>query len=254
MYHALEDPSHPAGSKDIGEQVYVLQVEQFHQQMEYLQQAGFVTFFLEELAVMDQWPTKAIVLTFDDGHQSNATLALPILEHFGFKAHFFITTGWIDTPFFLTSNQIQSLSAKGMQIGSHGVTHRYFNEMNAKNAHYEFLSSRDSLHSVVNKPVHSFSAPGGRITPDVVEIGKSLGYSVFFTSRVAMMQKDGDLENIPRFAMRSDTTLKKFIKIVRGDSLYHLQRTARSMLLNLSKKILGNQVYERIRLALISNH
>ncbi len=254
MYHALEDDSHPAGSIDLGEQIYVLQVEQFRRQMEYLQKAGFVSFFLEELAAKNPWPNNAIVLTFDDGHQSNASLALPVLEDFGFKAHFFITTGWIDTPFYLTFRQIQTLSAKGMGIGSHGVTHKYFNEMNLETTHQELRMSRDVLRAIVKKPVTSFSAPGGRITPDTIEIGKSLGYTAFYTSRVAMMQQGGDLENIPRFAIRSDSSLKDFAKIVHGDSLYHLRQTAKSAILYFGKKMLGNQAYERIRLAVMSKY
>lgn len=254
MYHALEDDVHPSGAKNSGEQLYVMQVQQFRRQMDCLQKSGFVTFFLEELLAMPQWPENALVLTFDDGHQSNAILALPILLEFGFKAHFFITSGWIETPFHLTSHQIQTLCAKGMQIGSHGVTHRYFNEMNVETAQEELQMSRDTLQAIVQKPVTSFSAPGGRITPAAIEIGKSLGYSIFFTSRVAVMHQGGDLEDIPRFAMRSDISLKDFAKIVHGDSLYHLRQTAKSTLLNLSKKMLGNQAYERIRLAVMSKH
>lgn len=254
MYHALEDDVHPSGAQDSGEQIYVLQVEQFVEQMEYLQKSGFVTFFLEELISMPQWPGNAIVITFDDGHQSNVSLALPVLEKFCFKAHFFITTGWINTPFYLTSRQVEILKEKGMQIGSHGATHRYFNEMNAEVTREELQISHDVLRAAVDKPVTSFSAPGGRITPGVIEVGKSLGYSVFCTSRVAMMRQGGDLENIPRFAMRSDYSLKNFAKIVHGDSLYHLRQTAKSTLLNLGKKVLGNQAYERIRLAVMSKH
>ena len=233
---------------------YVLQVQQFIQQMVFLRKAGFVTYFLEELINMPQWPENAIVLTFDDGHQSNVSLALPVLEKFGFKAHFFITTGWIETPFHLTSHQVKILSDKGMQVGSHGVTHGYFNEMNVETAQKELQMSRDSLRAIVDKSVASFSAPGGRITPETVDIGKSLGYTVFCTSRFAMMHSGEGLEGIPRFALRSDTSLNDFSKIVHGDVLYHLQRTARSTLLNLGKKMLGNQIYERIRLALMSGH
>ena len=254
MYHALENDTHPSGAKDLGEQAYVLQVQQFRQQMEYLQKAGFTTFFLEELISMPQWPKNAVVLTFDDGHQSNFTLALPVLEEFGFKAHFFITTGWVDTPFHLTSHQIQILSEKGMQIGSHGVTHRYFNELNGYTAHEELKKSRDTLQAIIDKPVSSFSAPGGRITHDTIERGMSLGYSLFCTSRVAMMHQGEGLNNIPRFALRADTSLNNFAKIVQGVFLYQFRQTAKSTLLNLGKKILGNQAYERIRLAIMGQH
>ena len=59
--------------------------------MEYLHREGYRTFLLDELQQVEPWPEKSVVLTFDDGHESNYLLALPILQEFGFKAHFFIT-------------------------------------------------------------------------------------------------------------------------------------------------------------------
>jgi len=123
MYHALEDKAHPAGAKDAGEQRYVLQVSQFREQMEHLHQEGYKTFLLDELQALVDWPVKSVVLTFDDGHESNFTLALPILQEYRFKAEFFITTGWIGTQYFMTEEQIRGLYRAGMGIGSHGVTH-----------------------------------------------------------------------------------------------------------------------------------
>lgn len=35
MYHALENAAHPAGAKDPGEKLYVLQASQFREQMEF---------------------------------------------------------------------------------------------------------------------------------------------------------------------------------------------------------------------------
>ncbi len=40
-------------------------------------------------------PKKSVIVTFDDGHESDYTLALPLLRKFNFKATFFITTDWI---------------------------------------------------------------------------------------------------------------------------------------------------------------
>lgn len=40
MYHAPEDEAHPAWALDAGEPLYVLQVSQFREQMEYLHREG----------------------------------------------------------------------------------------------------------------------------------------------------------------------------------------------------------------------
>lgn len=251
MYHALEDEANPAGAKDVGEQLYVLQVKQFQMQLEYLKKQGFVSFFLEEILGMDDCPDNAIVLTFDDGHLSNYTLAMPMLKFYGFKAHFFVTTGWLNTPYFLKSNQVKRLSDEGMRIGSHGVTHKFFNEMTIDIIKKEMEKSRDDLQFLLGTPVTSFSAPGGRITSATTEVGRRLGYSVFCTSRVGMFRPGYKLTKIPRFAIKSNNSIKDFEKIVTGDFLYCTMQNLRYIILNIIKKMMGENVYIKYRSVMI---
>ena len=145
MYHALEDDAHPSGATDAGEQLYVLEVSSFREQMSYLHREGYRAFLLEELRALGEWPDKAIVLTFDDGHESNSSLALPILQECGFKAKFFITTGWIGTPNFMNKEQIRGLHRAGMGIGSHGVTHRFLSDLPEAEVRAELIDSKTVL-------------------------------------------------------------------------------------------------------------
>ncbi len=41
-------------------------------------------------------PGRAVAITFDDGYRDNVTAALPILEHYGVPATFFIASGFLD--------------------------------------------------------------------------------------------------------------------------------------------------------------
>lgn len=41
-------------------------------------------------------PARALCLSFDDGYADNASVALPLLCHYGFPATFFIATGYLD--------------------------------------------------------------------------------------------------------------------------------------------------------------
>jgi peptidoglycan/xylan/chitin deacetylase (PgdA/CDA1 family) len=251
MYHALEDEGHPAGATDPGEQLYILQVRQFQEQMEYLHQEGFRTFLLEELLAMDGWPEKSVVLTFDDGHESNYTLALPILNEFGFKADFFITTGWIGTPNYLTEEQILELSKAGMGIGSHGVSHAFLSDLGAVDVEREMLDSRESLASIICKQVTGFSAPGGRSSVTCEALARKNGYHFFATSFPGLLSKSLPVYCIPRIAVRYKMLPAEFAGIVNNEILAVRRLARRSRILGILKKFIGNRCYECVRALLL---
>ena len=245
MYHALEDAAHPAGAADTGEQLYVLPVSQFREQMAYLQQEGYRTFLLEELHALADWPDNAVVLTFDDGHVSNFTLALPILQEYGFKAEFFITTAWIGTPHFMNEEQIRALHTAGMGIGSHGVTHRFLSDLPEAAIQEEFSDSHKVLKACTGAPVASMSYPGGRMSQLTQRIAQAGGFRYICTSVPQLHQKTSDQRCIDRFAVTADLTLDSFAALLQGQGLGALR--FRHTLLATAKALLGNDLYTRLR-------
>ena len=249
MYHALEDEAHPAGAKDAGEQLYVLPVSQFREQMEYLQREGYRTFLLEELQALEEWPEKAVVLTFDDGHESNFTLALPILQEFGFKAEFFITTGWIGTPYFMNEEQIRGMHQAGMGVGSHGVTHRFLTDLTVAEVQAELNDSYNLLEACIGLPIISMSYPGGRMSQSTHKIARDAGYSYICSSVPRYHQLTSEQTLIHRFAVTAGVTLGTFASLLQGRGLNALR--FRHTLLSTTKAILGNDMYTRLRNVLI---
>ena len=63
----------------------------------------------------------SLLLTFDDGGASAATVAAPSLDARGWPGHFFVTTERIGTPGFLTGDQLLALHEAGHIVGSHGT-------------------------------------------------------------------------------------------------------------------------------------
>ena len=247
MYHALEDDAHPAGAKDQGEQLYVLRAIVFKEQMRYLHENGFQTFLVKDLLAMENWPRKAIVITFDDGHESSYTLALPILQEFGFKAEFFITTGWTDANYYLKTEQIKALHQAGMAIGSHSVSHPYFDDLSDDEIDYELRESRSALTAIINEPISGFSAPGGRLRNSFAFLAQKNGYSVLHTSIPAILKKGQSQFSIPRFAMRRNLPLEEFIKLVNLDPALLFKIKSKAWMLSFAKRILGNKRYEKLR-------
>ena len=119
MYHAvwpgLDEPG-PRGFSpsqdpqlgDPGARVYALDERTFYEQMRIVAE-GFAcpSYAWETLAPPDQ--PRSVWITFDDGHRSNAEIALPILKQLGLRGIFFITTDWIGRPGFMNEDQIREL-------------------------------------------------------------------------------------------------------------------------------------------------
>jgi peptidoglycan/xylan/chitin deacetylase (PgdA/CDA1 family) len=247
MYHALESAEYPAGAKDAGEQRYVLQVEQFRVQLEYLHNEGFRTFLLQELLDLEEWPDKSVVLTFDDGHESNFALALPLLQMYAFNAEFFITTDWIGTPHFMTVEQVKALHDAGMGIGSHGLSHKFLDDMNSSEIERELHKSKNILTGITGQKVTSFSAPGGRMRRGVADIAEDIGFRIVCTSQPGVLNQRSFFYSIPRLVVRADTDLETFKTMVRGDHEYVAKLARRNSFMFIAKKVLGNKGYERMR-------
>jgi peptidoglycan/xylan/chitin deacetylase (PgdA/CDA1 family) len=254
MYHALESAGQPAGARDAGEQRYVLHVDRFREQMEFLHREGFKTFLLGELIDLEKWPDKAVVLTFDDGHESNFRSALPILLRYGFFAEFFVTTGFIGKPHYMTTNQVKALSDAGMGIGSHGLSHKYFDDMNGSEIEHELRNSMELLTRITGRKVVSFSAPGGRLPSGARVVAEDLGYRIICTSQPGVLNRQHPvLHNVPRLALQSGTDMETYKMMIRGKHNYVNRLIWRNNCLYITKKLLGNKVYEDIRQALLRN-
>lgn len=247
MYHALENSEYPTVSKEAGELCYVLKEEKFREQMEYLHKEGFRAFLFNELLNIGEWPDKAVVITFDDGNESNFTLALPIIQKYGFKAEFFITTDWIGNPHYMNVQQLKVLHESGMGLGSHGLTHKFLDDMNSSEIEKELHDSMNVLTGITEAKVVSFSAPGGRIRRKVTDIAKNIGYQVVCTSHPGVLKQNSSFFSIPRLAVKADTELEKFKSMIFADNIYIAKLVRRNGLLFYTKRVLGNNVYEKIR-------
>jgi peptidoglycan/xylan/chitin deacetylase (PgdA/CDA1 family) len=246
MYHALEDAEHPAVTVAASERRYVMQAAEFREQMMFLRERGIRPLLFDEILSGHKIPPNGAVITFDDGHASNCTVALGILKEFGFRAEFFVTSGWIGTPGYLTEEQIRTLSRAGMGIGSHGVSHAYFTDLDAAALDKELVESRAVLSGIIGREINLVSAPGGRI--DDVGICRAIahGYRAVCTSRPRLFRDRGSEHQIPRFAVTAgDSATYQAIVEKRGASLALL--TARYHVLHWAKRLIGNKRYETVR-------
>jgi len=124
-----------------------------------------------------------VFLTFDDGGVSADTIVRDRLSALGWTGHFFITGDRIDTPGFVSRQQIRSLHADGHVIGSHSWSHpKRISSCDFDTVLDEWRRSMAELAEIIGQPVEVASVPGGFYSKSVAMAAAEAGIRVLFTS------------------------------------------------------------------------
>ena len=131
-------------------------------------------------------PGQHCLITFDDGFQSVATMAAPVLEHYHLKAtvfclgnHFGESSRWdiFSGNIHLTRGEIRALADQGHEIGGHSLTHAYLPFLDEKSVRNELEFSKKQLEDIIGKQVTSLSFPYGGWNQRIWEIALETGYT-----------------------------------------------------------------------------
>lgn len=151
---------------------------------------------------MVQESPRDIMLTFDDGNASDHDIALPELSKRGLPAIFFVLAGKIDRPGYLSEQQIRNISeATGMRIGSHGMDHRPWPELDNDELDFELGESKKILEGICQSSVDLAGLPFGRYNRRVLNRLKRHGYTKIYSSDGR--EKLTRVGLSPRYSLRS---------------------------------------------------
>lgn len=123
-----------------------------------------------------------VQLTFDDGNASDVEIALPMLLQRGLKATFFVCTGRLDQPTFLSQSQLRNLITQGMGIGSHGVNHLAWRHLSTAKLIEETTDSKNAIESLGGIEVNRAACPFGSYDRRVLTTLRTAGYRFVYTS------------------------------------------------------------------------
>jgi len=255
MYHAL---SSDTGDKKtpINSDLYLVSESDFESQMKYLYDAGFRSLLLKEFELLTKAEVlngKFIVISFDDGHKSNCTIALPILKKYGFKAEFFITAGDIGMPNFMNTTQVKKMVESGMSVQSHGYTHRFLTDMEFVKVEEELKKSKQVIEGHTEKECFAFSCVGGRYPGFLGDLAKEEGYRIICTSKIGLNNVETNLLQLKRVAIRFNIDSKEFRSIVNGNWFYFFKKKLFYSALDYAKKYIGSSGYEKLRSKILGN-
>lgn len=165
---------------------------QFAAQLRRLKDAGFETLTLSQAVdlMRDGGPgdRRTVCLTFDDAYEGFVTHAWPALRECGFVATVFAPTdyigaentwdiNWLGLRFrHLSWDQLKQLAAAGLEIGSHGASHRDLRQLDDAALEREVAGSKRILEQELGMPVKAFCYPFGRYDARVRRAVERAGY------------------------------------------------------------------------------
>ncbi|MDP2923951.1 MAG: polysaccharide deacetylase family protein [Candidatus Omnitrophota bacterium] len=138
----------------------------------------------------DRLGQRSVCITFDDGFADNYKYVFPLLEKYGLKATFYITTSRIrlneTNKEFMSWEELKELVSRGHSIGAHTISHRILSRLSPEEIETEIAGSKRELEEKLNIRVVSFAYPHGKAgdIPAAIceQILKKHGFSMAVTT------------------------------------------------------------------------
>jgi peptidoglycan/xylan/chitin deacetylase (PgdA/CDA1 family) len=219
MYHSI---SRPQGEND----ALCASPERFEAQMLHLERHNLRGVSMRELCrAMNTGGARGLVgLTFDDGYEDFLSSALPTLETLGFSATLFVVAGMLGEENtwehrggprprlrLLEADGVREVSERGMEVGSHTVTHPRLSGVDPETLAREVGDSRQMLSDILNGPVEGFSYPYGDLDGPAVRATRGAGYAYAVATK---KQVECDLYDWPRtYVGEKDSPLRLGVKL-----------------------------------------
>jgi len=225
---------------------YALSKATFEEQVRWLAGRGPAVVPLRDLAARKA-SRDSVVLTFDDGCETDATVAAPLLSELGLCASFFVNPETVGRPGFVSWDQLRELVRCGFEVGSHGLTHRLFADLTIEELTHQLEESKSALEGHLDCPVESVSLPGGSGGRRALETALGVGYRRVLGSRPGIVSDARAPRVLPRFAVRRGHGAAAFRRMVEGALLTRWRHVARFLVASGGRSLLGVSRYERLR-------
>jgi len=249
MYHELQRPGRPLCSADPGYVRYVVEETEFRAQLSRMAERGMRGVSVSDWIDHPISAQQRVVLTFDDGCETDLIAAAPILREYGFGATCYLTVDFLERPGFLSHAQARELAETGIEIGCHSMTHAFLSDIDDAALRREVVEAKDRLEQICGTSVRSFSCPGGRYDARVLPLARQAGYDSVTTSDATRNSSDRPAGLLGRMAIMQHTSMSEFDATLSARDL-DAKRT-KEALLRVAKSILGNTLYERVRARLL---
>lgn len=241
MYHSI-----PASLEEAD--YFAVPRTAFAAQLDRLIALGLAGVSLESMLAQTPIPAfrRGVAITFDDGRADNFSEALPELVARSMSATFFVITSRIDSPGYVTWEQLREMRNAGMSIQSHTETHPFLSELAVVDVRRELTASRHALDEALSQRTTTLALPNGDPPRGwtAAEFG-AVGFRWVASSEFGPNR--GFPWRIRRYTVRRSTTLDEFERFVRDLPSTFSSEGLRLRLLGRVRSLLGVSRYARLR-------
>lgn len=199
-----------------GESYMRINIDIFKQQMEYIADKGYQTIRFDDIdqdASRQQYTANSLLITFDDGWQSNYSAIFLMMKKLGLKYNIFLEVAKIGTASdYLTWEQVREMYDSGLVgFGAHTFTHPNMSKTSNYDLKKEIYDANKIIESKLGIHPSDFCFPFGAYSKEtlrqIVETGQ---YKRIYTSDMDYSYPMGDVIVMGRNAISNDEPFEVF--------------------------------------------
>lgn len=230
LYHSVDVSSSPRFRR------WSVQPERFAAHLAHLREMGYTSLTVSEYVAARHapdrsWPSRPVVITFDDGFADFHTYALPLLQRFGFTATWYVVTDHIGRHSdwlagegegarpLANWRQLVEAAAAGIEIGAHTRRHPQLDVLSPAAAWDEVHGSKDALEQRLGWPVRTFAYPHGYHSAALQQLVRAAGYTSACAVKHALSSRVDDVFALARAFIFADTNVAGLQRVLQGQGL-----------------------------------
>ena len=214
MYHVIATP--PPGTAN--PELWV-PPRRMRRQLEALKRAGYRGVTLSQ--VWAAWhggpglPRRPVVVSFDDGYDSQYRAARPILRRLGWPGVLDLEVHNLHVAGGLSDRQVRAMLAAGWELAAHTITHPDLTAVGPARLRREVAGSRTALRRRFGVPVWFFCYPSGRYDATTEQAVRAAGFRGATTTTPGRAGPHGDPFALPRLRLLPEETPSALLSAVR---------------------------------------
>ena len=160
-------------------------------------------------------PRHPIVLSFDDGYQSQSTVARRTLDRLHWPGVLNLAVKNVGLKGGLSRDEVRAMMGDGWEIAAHTISHVDLTTLDAAQLRHEVAGSRSWLQHAFGVPVDFFCYPSGRYNAAVEAAVRRAGYEGATTTNPGEASPRDDPFALPRVRVTPGMSARDLLGVVR---------------------------------------